>query len=223
MRKFQICLAVCVCLASFAKQSHAAIITFDFTDLEVFGDLNRQTAFGPITMGGFEISFAASGRMTTNARDRRGCVSGAGTVQNLVCDGDGIGVGNDEITANRDWLTVRLNWSGNYRIMGIEFLDLFAPEGGQPEYAQYDINGGGINDVAAQSLTGGYVYEPVGLILTGLTTIDFFTTLNRRSDFALARISVETDDRRIVNEPSVLAILSLGLLIAGVFLRRRAK
>jgi len=226
VRKFQICLAFCVgvaAFASFAKPAQAALIEFDFTDFEMFGDLNGQTSFGPITIAGFQISFSASGRMTTNARDRGGCVAGKGSTHDLTCDGDGLGIGNDEITFNRDRLTVILDWAGSYRITAIEFLDLFRPEGGQSEFAQYEINGGGLNSVVSQSLTGGYVYEPNGSILSGSARIDFLTTLNRRSDFALARIFVETEDRNLVPEPPILGLLLSGFVLVGLFFWRRAE
>ena len=225
MRIFKSYSIVCICFAafaSFATPSQAALIEFDFTDHAMFSDVNRKTSVGPITIAGFEISFTAAGRMTTNARDRRGCLRGQFSAHNLVCDGDGIGIGDDEITANGERLTVILNWNGAYRIAAIEFLDLFAPEGRESEYAQYQINGGPTNDVASQSRTGGYVYEPVGLIMNGLTTMDFFTNRNRRSDFALARIVVETANRQDVSEPPFLATFAIFLMILTLLGLRRS-
>ena len=79
----------------------------------------------------------------TSAIGRSGCGSvGAG----LAFLGDGVGIGDDEVTFGREVLTVDLGKA--YRVNSVEFLDVFnnANEGGKSEHAQFSIDGGAIFD-----------------------------------------------------------------------------
>lgn len=125
--------AVTAGLALGGSVANAAVVEIDFTDLGIFGGANGSTAFGPVTVGGIDVSLSSTGgNMTTNAGDKAGCVDGNTDLSHdLTCDGDGIGIVDDEVSYDQELLTVTLDaGSVTFVVESIEFLDLFSPEGG---------------------------------------------------------------------------------------------
>ena len=148
--------------------------------------------------------------MTFNGgTDAQGCASAIGST-GLVCEGDGIGIVNDEITeGGNQILTVTFN-DGPVNIHAIHFLDLFASEDGETlsgekvrgekavikwnegsnEYVAHAIegpskfNGGGYWEVNEGSSS---VYSG-GLLMAGITSFDLTGFGDKFSDYALARI-----------------------------------
>ena len=85
------------------------------------------------------------------------------------------------------------------------------------EKAQYRINEGEWQTASGDS--GGSIYVPLGDPMTGVLTLDFRAkpgSLFQQNDFALASLNVAA-----VPEPGTFALLGGGLLLAGVFYRRR--
>ncbi|MBK6289093.1 MAG: PEP-CTERM sorting domain-containing protein [Gammaproteobacteria bacterium] len=174
----------------------------------------------PASLGAVSVS-AFGGNVTSNtsASERSGCVAaGAG----LACLGDGVGIGDDEVTFGREVLTVDLGKA--YRVNSVEFLDVFnnANEGGKSEHAQFSIDGGSIFDAfrgaadGSGDSIGGYLMFSLSQPVVG-QTLRFFTTSNARSDFSVARISVSE-----VPLPGTLGLLGLGLVGLGAVRKKHA-
>jgi len=125
--------------------------TVDFTD-EAWIGVNNDTSYSAIGTG---ITLSSNGiDMTFNGGgDAQGCASASGTT-GLVCDGDGIGIGNDEITeGGHQILTVTFD-NGPVNVHAIHLLDLFSPATESTgEIAVIKWNSG-LNEYEAHAIVG---------------------------------------------------------------------
>lgn len=176
----------------------------DFTDHSVWGGANGNSSFSATLFDNFRVTLTATGgSLRTNAGDQTGWVGGNcshPTSSELACDGDGIGIHDDEITGNAsEVLTVSFTDAITHAAFGvtltrIEILDLFAlaaPDVGG-EIAKYSINGGSFVDILPQPDMAnpgtGYKSEAITPI-SGVTSIAFIGRDDPRSDFALAQLT----------------------------------
>lgn len=196
----------------------AGAVTVDFTDDQWSGvNGNWMYDFGDFTM-------YARGAMTFNASDNGGCVASS-SAHDLACDGDGIGIRDDEITQaggsfdalEDEWLLLIFNSAVN--IDSIELLDLFGAEGSGEHAVIWDGTNSMVVDSSGAAGTsandnGGY-FNVAGL---GVTTkiLGFRGYTDGFSDYALASISYE---RAELPEPETFALFGLGLI--GLVMSRR--
>ncbi|MBM3513745.1 MAG: hypothetical protein FJX59_08520 [Alphaproteobacteria bacterium] len=130
-----------------------------------------------------------------------------GSVHNLACGGDGIGIGEDEITqGGSEKLTI--TFSAPVQVTNIELLDLFN-NNSEVEHALISLNNGAsFTQFTSTNGPGGYYSTNLGG--WGIARIIFKGYSDSVSDYALARISLVVQDS--VPEPG-----ATGLLIAGLF------
>jgi len=201
----------------FAVSSQAAMI--DFTD-SYWSGVEGTSSF---SQDGITIS-TNKNKLTFNSRssERRGCeASDPYTAVDLACDGDGIGIKNDEITGKKDQV-LTITFDTEVDIIEIELLDLFFEEGrwDLPEIAI--IN-------AEQFSTGGFIvggYLATGFTADGITVLTLTAADDRWSDYSIARISTADSVTPVpttsIPEPASIALFVLGLAAMGMS-RRKTK
>jgi hypothetical protein len=208
---------------------HAAEI--DFTEASLWAGAEGQTSFTASALfDGVTVTLTSlGGRLTFNANDIN---SSCASVTQLACEGDGIGIRDDEVTS--DYTTSsdeRLSvwFSAPVTISGIGLLDLFgypnqsgdtaAERARWVVYHSSGPNEGGSIVGTDQNSNLGYIYA--SSVYTDVTRIRFYATTPSNSDFALASLNISAAS---VPEPSSLFLSAIGL--GGVTLlrsrRRRA-
>jgi len=195
-------------LLTFAMTANAAFI--DFTD-DSWSDAINIGSNTNATIDNVTLT-ALNGKLTFNARDRGGCVAGQPT-NGLTCDGDGIGVNNDEITqAGSEFTssdqTITISFAEAVDITNLYVLDLFGSEG-NGEIAV--IDGVGYQAPAGNlGIAGGYY--ATGFTGFGITSIVLTGNEDYFSDYALAAIDVE-----ISAVPLPGALILFGSALLGMF------
>jgi len=190
-----------------SSNAHADLI--DLTS-DIWSGVNGSS-FSLVVPGiGLVTLDAVGGNLTFNANDNSGCVNGMGA-SILACDGDGIGISNDEISSGTQSLTV--TFSPPADVIDIYLLDLFNNNREQ-EVADITITGdGSVYSIDGGTDSGGFIIT--GISQNNVTTITF-EGIGKKSDFALAAIDV-----RGVSEPGTIALFGLGLLSIGLMRRKR--
>jgi len=211
-----------VCALSLALSGTVALastVSLDFTD---------SANFAGGTINGYSVSIDAhGGSLTTNVSDRAGCEAGdsngGANLHDLACDGDGLGVGNDEISYgtedDRQSIKVTVGILGKTRVESIEFLDLFQNDDRTTfdEVAQMRINDGAISSIVSEGNIGGYLLYTLGQDYDGASIVfEFFTSVVSVSDFAVARINLSE-----VPIPGALLLFGSGIWGLGFYRRQR--
>lgn len=191
-------------MTSFAQAAY-----IDFTNSAWQG----AQGLSSFTYDGVTLS-STGGSMTFNSSswEKNGCAnSHSATAVNLACDGDGIGIRDDEITGNAGQ-KITVTFSSAVNIVEVELLDLFPNEGGTGNHEVAIINASNLfsNPVF---LAGGYY--ATGFQSNGTTTLEFSAANDNWSDYALARITTSS-----VPEPASIAMLAIGLIGLGAARKR---
>ena len=191
-----------------ALGSSANALLIDFTSDTWSGVSGRSHTENIAGVGNVRLT-ALGGSLSFNASDNSGCTAGAGDETGLACVGDGIGIGDDEITSRSEALLV--SFANPVDVVDIILLDLFSQE---PEYARIRLLGSG-----SATVSGGV--DLGGLVVTGLGGNDvshiLFRAIGRYSDYALAGIEVAA-----VPLPGALILFLSGLAGFGFFRKRQA-
>lgn len=203
--------------------AQAAPQLIDFTDGSKWSAANGLSSF-TASYGDLDVTASSvGGNLSFNGGgDKNGCISGLNqSVHNLVCDGDGLGIGNDEITEG-GFQRITITFSKTVTLNDIELLDLFNNQN-ESEVALIRLNDGIFETHASNNLTGGYHRT----LETGpdITMVVLKSANDNHSDYALARISLTLSNIQgftsSVPAPSALLLMMPGLAL--IARRRRHK
>jgi hypothetical protein len=222
-----VCTFVAALLFGAVPSSHAAII--DFTNAATWGAAAGQSVFAA-TVDGVQVTVSSqNGLLTFNggADDNPLCF-----VTGLSCQGDGLGVGDDEVTRGASLLDTSLErlfvfFSAPVTITKLGFLDLFAANritgDTATETAMWAVlqQGGGLADGSVQgtdSITN-LGWRQTSTNYSNVIGMQFFAVppASTNSDFSVAKIEFT----RTVPEPATLLLSGLGM--AFVSLKRRVR
>ena len=195
-------------VAGMSAASASAATIIDFTDTGTWVDGSSTEV---ITGSTVSLS-AVGGNITVND----GAIPGIDTSPlTLAKAGDGLGIGDDEITNPAQALTVSFSGPG-LRVNGIAFLDLFiASDGSELEIARVDFSDGSFLEFdAVDAGNGGFGFfafaprEVTSLTVTALSSND----KRANPDLALAAISVAPIPLPAAGWLFVSALAGMGVL-----------
>ena len=205
---------ISILLATFAFSISAHATLIDFTDSS-WSSISGTTSYSKYvdTIGTINLS-SVGGSFTFNSSswEQNGCADSAGGSL-LECNGDGIGINDDEIhQGGQEIITVSF-LDGPVNINNIYLLDLFI-EGGGAEVALISSNGTTTEYTSESSAIGGF-YD-TGFYGSNITSIIFEGNLDAFSDYALAGIEISP-----VPIPGAAILFGSALLGFFGFKRRR--
>ena len=196
---------ISILLAVFVVSMSAQATLIDFTDQSWEQAISAGSGT-TATIGNVTLATNTSS-LTFNRADKGGCVAGQ-PANGLTCDGDGIGINNDEITqGGSQQITISFQQAVN--ITDIFLLDLFSSER-TGEIAMID----GVQYSGPNLLAGGF-FE-TGFNGLGITSILFSGNFDSFSDYAVAAVEVSA-----VPLPGAAILFGSALLGFFGFKRRR--
>lgn len=212
---------ISILLAAFVFSASAQATLIDFTESDNWASAQgTYSSYNVIDSIGVTISSGSNSigeYLTFNANDNYGCTSG--TADNfLTCDGDGIGIKDDEIQINGSQEVI-VTFDNAVDISNIFLLDLFINDNGNTgnnEKAVMTIDGVDYIFDAAFEGNGGFLNT--GFALLNVTQIIFSGYDDLFSDYALAGIEVELSP---VPVPGAAILFGSALLGFFGFKRRR--
>lgn len=208
-----------ILLAAFAFSASAQAVLVDFTDASWKTAINNgvTNSNGDVisaSIGNVTLS-STGGSLTFNAWDNGGCEDGQPD-NSLKCDGDGIGINNDEITelARTNYYgqiaqSITISFAEAVDIANVFLLDLFGTEK-TGEIAV--IDGEDFHAVLNNKDIGGYFAS--GYSAEGITSIMLSGNLDCFSDYSLAAIDIEVPVSAV---PIPGAAILFGSALLGFF------
>ena len=196
-----------IAMVALGTVSASAATLIDFTDTTVW----TSGASTQVVSGSTVSLSSVGGPITTNP----GAIAVNDGGLGLALMGDGLGVGDDEITNPAQSITVSFSGAG-LRINGFAFLDLFiAKDNSEKEVARAEFSDGTVMTFDAVSVAnGGFGFfafapkEATSVTFTALSTND----ARANPDFALAAISVAPVPLPAAGWLFVSALAGMGVL-----------
>jgi hypothetical protein len=223
-----VCTFAAALLFGAVPSSHAAVI--DFTNSATWGAAAGQSSFARTIDGVLVTVSSQNGLLTFNGGADDNPLCG---LTGLSCQGDGLGVGDDEVTRGASLLDTSLErlfvtFSAPVTITKLGFLDLFAANrltgDTATETAMWAVlpQGGAPFDSSVQgtdSLTN-LGWRQVSTNYSNVIALQFFAVppASTNSDFSVAKIEFTK-----VGVPEPATLLLSGLGFAFVSLRRRVR
>lgn len=213
----------------FVAASSVNATMIDFTSQEwtgAIGTNNQSVTLWDITVE----SLANNGTLTYNGgKEVNDCKAGQ-ALHGLACFGDGIGIGDDEITEG-GLEKLKVTFAKPMDILDVHLLDLFGSENtgemgiimeGSTGLYSFKADPGNPLAGTGPSVAGGY-WE-TGFSAKSVTSLTFYSSDDGFSDYSLARISAKeaTSVPEIDAGHSSLALCLLAGLFA-IFRERRLK
>ncbi len=210
---------ILIMLFAFAvTPAQAVIVDFTSTDWDV-----GQNTVNEFTFDGIRLS-SVGGNLTFNDPDgARGCGKGNGSqaqlagLTGLACIGDGIGIGDDEVTQGGNETLTLTFLDGPVNILDIHLLDLFAGEQTGEIAIVNGIESHATDSGISITNLGGYWETGLGFL--DVSALVFTGMKDKFSDYSLARINY---DAVAVTEPGMALLLGIGLAGFTVARRRHA-
>jgi hypothetical protein len=202
------------------SQAKAGPILIDFTDMSQWGSAVGETSYSQ-TYGSLNVTVnATGGTMTFNSHE---APTGGPGSSYMAFQGDGLGIGDDEISWGGSQL-LQVSFSSQVTVLGYYFLDFFANDQGVADeralVTLYTADGLVILDDTAYATDAWGFYAREGLGIDGTNSLSFSASIgdHRKNDYALAGLLVAFYS---VPEPGTLGLLVVAFGTALMLRRRR--
>jgi hypothetical protein len=215
--------------------ANAALESIDFTNANPWVGVQGQKSFssGGVTVSSGHGGGSVGGNLTFNAGGSEGPAAGMAPCGVYACDGDGIGIGDDEISWKSSGFDelLEVSFDSAVTLTEISFLDLFTESTGtEIAFWYYNGDSSAKSNLFASSSTGSNGFaSTTGLNVAGVTSITFLVDCAgnncANNDYALAGVKFDSasNDVSEVPLPAAAWLFGSGLIgLAGIARRRRA-